>query len=518
MRDQILRVLKNKNTARILLGAVVLIIYSNVYDMAFVYDDEFYIQKNQFLSSFENAGKLFLTNSTAGSGFEDSFYRPVQFFFYLLTQQIFGTEPWGFHLLNVLIHSFNAILIFALGVKLGLRQITAFLAAVLWAAHPVHTEVIAYISGTADPLQCFFTLSSLLLLLSNHRFSLLGSCLLFIVAMLCKEVAVVFPGLATAVLFLKSEKRLDWKTYRPVALYLLLGLIYVGLRASVLNFNGDFHFYKSKNIYTESLEIRFLTFLATIPEYLKVLVWPVDQHIDRAFFIYTEWSHAQVVAGILILLSLLSLCALLWRFHRRAGVFAIAMTMWFASAHSLHSGILVPMNSLFLEHWLYVPSIALFWAAAVLLQKIPIRLALTITAAAVVTLGMLTYKQNRMWESPITLFSRILKFNPKASRVRHNLAMAYSDNGQDDLALKEYEISLQDQPQKYPQTYHNMALIYLKRNDFATGESLLLKAIEISPRFHPSYAYLIQLYKFTKQNEKAIEWENKYKSTFNQSL
>lgn len=518
MSETLKRVFERKITLKIILGLLVLCSYSNVYDMVFVYDDEFYIQKNQFLNSFENLGKLFLTNSTAGSGFEDSFYRPLQFTFYLFSQQIFGSDPWGFHLLNVMLHLFNALLVFGLGRKIGLKQTSAFFAAALWATHPIHTEVIAYISGTADPLQCLFSLLALTVMLRGSKYSVLFSCVFFLLAMLSKEVAVVFPGLATALLFLTSKKKWHWETYKPVALYFLMALIYVGLRATILNFNGDFQFYKTQNIYTENFHVRLFTFLATIPEYLKLIIWPVNLHIDRAFPIYTSFAQVPVILGLAIFIFQLLACGWLWRHHRKSGVVFIAMTMWFAAAHSLHSGILVPMNSFFLEHWLYVPSIAIFWTVGFAFNKIPSKIAATITILCVFILGTLTYKQNRMWESPITLFSRILQFNPNATRVRHNLAMAYSDQGQEELALKEYEKSLEQEPQTYPQTYHNMALIYLERNDLKQGEKLLLKAIEISPRFHPSYPYLIQLYRVTKQVEKEKEWQQKYKTTFGRSL
>jgi Tfp pilus assembly protein PilF len=167
------------------------------------------------------------------------------------------------------------------------------------------------------------------------------------------------------------------------------------------------------------------------------------------------------------------------------------------------------MNSFFLEHWLYVPSMAVAWIFGALALKDKTRLHHALFALIVGALALTTYRQNRMWESPLTLFTTILKHNPGVTRVRHNLAMTYSDLGKVDLAQAEYETILKDDPNPYPQTLHNLGLIYLQKNQLEEGEKMLLKAIEISPKFYPSYDYLIQLYKFKGDLPKAQEWEYK---------
>ncbi len=492
-----------------LLLASIFTAYSNVYDMQFVYDDEFYIQKNQFLKSFSNTINIFTTNSTAGSGFQDSFYRPIQFFSYLITAQTLGVHEWAFHFLNVFLHAVNALLLFYLSQIIGFKKEWAFAVALLWGLHPVHTEAISYIAGTADPLQFFFSFLALIVFLKKPKGYAAVSTLCFIFAFLSKEVAIVFPGLLFALLFLTEQAKWRIKTYVPAFYFLGIALVYVAMRGTFLDFNGDFQFYKSENIYTQNMHFRAYTFLATLPQYFMLLVYPHDLHIDRAFPVHVEFSNRDVILGLSMIMILISVCVYLLYKKCKSGVFLTAITLWFFAAHSLHSGILVPMNSFFLEHWLYVPSVGALWGFVYLLEKLPLRYGMAATCTIALIFGTLTFQQNRMWESPITLFSRILSMNPKATRVRHNLAMAYSDRGQDDLAQKEYETVLSEDQAPYPQTYHNLALLYLKRNRLDEGEKLLLKAIEISPRFHPSYDYLIQLYQFKNESNKAQEWTQK---------
>jgi hypothetical protein len=409
----------------------------------------------------------------------------------------------------VFLHAINAVLLFLLSQFLGFIKEWAFAVALIWGLHPLHTEAISYISGTADPLQFLFIFLTLITFFKKPRGHLILCSLFFICAFLSKEVAIVFPGLLFSLLFLTQEDRWKLKTYLPAFYFLGLALIYVGLRATVLDFNGDFHFYKTENIYTQNIHFRALTFLATLPKYFILLIYPHDLHIDRAFPVYVDFFSKDVLIGLGMVLTLVLVNGYLLYKKTKSGIFLTAMTLWFFAAHSLHSGILVPMNSLFLEHWLYVPSVAVIWGAIFALQRLPLKYGMPVVAAIALFFGMLTYQQNRMWESPITLFSRILKMNPSATRVRHNLAMAYSDQGQDDLAQKEYETVLSADERPYPQTYHNLALLYLKRNRIDEGEKLLLKAIELSPSFYPSYDYLIQLYQFKNDEGKVREWTDK---------
>jgi len=126
-----------------------------------------------------------------------------------------------------------------------------------------------------------------------------------------------------------------------------------------------------------------------------------------------------------------------------------------------------------------------------------------------VALGVATHVQNQYWENPIVFFGRILKYNPNADRVRHNLAMAYSDLGEDEFALQNYLIVL-SHTQEYPQTFHNVARIYVKRGQLDLAEQYENKAIQINPRFYPSYGTLSEIWKLRGDLGKAAELEKKF--------
>jgi tetratricopeptide (TPR) repeat protein len=123
-----------------------------------------------------------------------------------------------------------------------------------------------------------------------------------------------------------------------------------------------------------------------------------------------------------------------------------------------------------------------------------------------------SYQQNPMWRDPISLFSTILKYNPDVDRVRHNLAMAYSDRGDDESALEQYRIVI-SHATGYPQTFHNVGEIFLRRKQFDQAKSYYEKAIAIDPRFFPSYRALAILYRQQGDELKAREYEEKALAT-----
>ena len=500
-----------------LIGAV-LVTYSNVFSFAFLYDDEFAIQKNRFLDSFLNLPLIFQTSSTAGAGGVDSFFRPLQATCYLFLNQIFGREPWAFHAFNLWVHALAAILIFVLAHRLGLTRRFAFFAALLWALHPIQTEAVAYVSGLVEPLHVVFILAALLVMLPDFSGrKILKGLGLFVCALLSKESSVVFPALMTAVIFFFHEDdRTKLRTYLKTLPFWGVALLYMGLRHSVLNFNQDFSMYKEGNLYSENIIYRVWTFLATLPHYLEILVWPHDLHIDRNFPVYISPLNWDVIAGFLILAAAL-FCLVQALRGRKIFVWPAFMTLWFFGAMVPASGILIPLNSLFLEHWLYLPSICLFMGLSYLVQRKNKRWLYVIATLYCSWLAVSTHDQNWVWQSPVSLYSQILKYNPRADRVRHNLAMAYADEGRLTEALVQYQVVLQH-TNSYPQTFHNMARIYQAQHRLDLAEEFEQQSIRVAPEFAPAYGGMAEVMSEKGDLPKAQEYKDKFEELTRQHM
>jgi len=283
---------KNKKTLFFLFLIVLLgiISYSNIYSHEFLWDDEFLIQKNQFIRSFDNFSKIFSTCSGAGAGRLDNFYRPMQLVVYTIIYSLVGLKPWLFLFTNVLLHILNGVFIFFLIKKIFKNNFLGFLTSLFWIIHPVHTEAVTYMSGMADPLSVFFGLGSFLVYLNfkekKQVYNLVFSLFLFLLALLSKETIIILLGLffLYELFFSKEKKRVS--NYATLIWFFIFALGYFALRISVLNFGGTLNLYENTNIYTKNLSIRIFTFLASLPSYYSFLFYPINLRMERQFLWY----------------------------------------------------------------------------------------------------------------------------------------------------------------------------------------------------------------------------------------
>lgn len=473
-----------------LLGLLVFVlaIYGNAYTNGFLLDDEFLLQKNRYIEDVGYLGQIFTSSSTMGAGGKDSFYRPLQTVSYLVVNQIFGLWEPAFHALNILLHFLNAALVLALAASVfSIRPWLAFSAALLWAAHPLHVEAVTYMSATADPLHTLFILASLL---SLHRMWL--ATVFFILALLSKESGIVLLPLAITLFAVQAKKPLDWRTYKGTWPLFVVTIVYLILRKTILDFDDTFTFYKEPNIYTENMHYRFFTFLATLPKYLGLLFWPSSLHMERDFPVFAGVMAWPVIGGAVILLTAIAVIFRDYKNKVRAGALA---ALWFFMAHVPHTGVLLPVNSFFLEHWMYLPSIGLalglfYWLNQ---KKWQTSWITGVTVGVACALGGVTFFQNRVWADPVTFYEHILSQAKGTQRVHNNLGMAYSERGLSDRAIEQYmkAVAIQD---SYPQVRHNLGEEYLKRGDVDAALTHLHRAVEIDPGFYHSYRNLAMIY------------------------
>jgi hypothetical protein len=494
-----------------LLLLAVFMAYCNIYHNAFLGDDDTLIVRNPLLQSWNSLGAIFSNTVGAGAGPPSPFYRPLQTVLYLTTYQLFGLSLPAFHFVNIALHAANACLVYNLALKLRFNPSAAFFGALIWALHPIHTEAVTYMSATADVLYAFFCLSGLLVLLpvpSPRR--LFFASLLFILALLSKETAITFPGLAAICLFLLSAQRSHLKAYLCLWPPILIGLVYVCIHLSLPVL--QFHTLSPRTTdvayqYVTSIIIRFYTFAASLPLYIQLIIWPTDLHMEHQFPIYLEPWHWNVIAGVLIVgLSVAGFCL-----HKQINLIFCWALGWAAVTFSVISGVLFPVNALFLEHWMYVPSVGLILATAqgiayLLKQKTCHRWRFPVMIIAVVAsflLGTLTYIQNKTWADPFTFYTNILKYE-KSPRALNNLGIAYMLKGKYDIALEKFHqaIALAD---IFPEPHRAIAYIMIQQPDWKEHPegpiAELKRALYLDPDYLPAYQGLIYIYKETGNNE-----------------
>ncbi len=496
--------------------------YGNVYGNEFLLDDEFLILKNEYLRFWGALPKLLTSCSTAGFGGQDSFYRPLQGLLYFVVFQFAGLSLFWFHFLNVALHAVNACLVYLLGRRLGFDQVAVFCAALLWAAHPVHTESVTYISATADPLYALFCLAGVCALLPDFApRRMVWGCAFFALALLSKETAIAFPLLAMICLFLVSDKRFNYRTYIKTWPLWAVAALYMAVRIYLLQMS-DVAFYKEVNILTASPYVRFSTFLATLPAYFKILLWPADLHMLRDFPVFTSIWMKPVVPGLIIFLAAL---AIMGTAVSARGKKSLALSWgigWFFAAHLLHSGVLMPVNALLNEHWMYLPTVGLTLGTAQTLAMIKqreIQISLGVAAVALaIVLGILSFQQNKLWRDPAAFYENILRYGDKSMSLHNNLGMAYAERGEPLKAIEHYRAAI-ELSDTFAQPHHNIARTLLDmpdgRKHIPEAIAELEKAIAINPRFYQSYELLAEIYEQTGEKGKAYMYRAKANAILN---
>ncbi|HXX81569.1 MAG TPA: hypothetical protein VEI46_08465, partial [Thermodesulfovibrionales bacterium] len=193
-------------------------VYSNTLLNGFVWDDKEAIVDSHFSREITSLPRTFFTGIW-GEGGASNYYRPMIGVIYSLAYLLSGFASWGFHLMNALFHTGVSMLIFLVVSIMFVDYRTSdfpsqpvvkgwavalsvpFIAALLFAVHPIHTESVAWVSGTTDPSYSFFYLLSLYLYIASDRnnsrvkgkWMYIFSLVSFFLATLCKEPGVTLP-------------------------------------------------------------------------------------------------------------------------------------------------------------------------------------------------------------------------------------------------------------------------------------------------------------------------------------
>ncbi|MDD3275238.1 MAG: hypothetical protein PHN16_05755, partial [Candidatus Omnitrophica bacterium] len=127
-------------------------IYFNSLRGGFIWDDAGLVRDNLYLRNWNNLGSIFTGNIWAGIGEGSMVYRPLQVFTYLIDYSLWGLNPFGYHLTNLILHILAALTVYRFVKELFCRRTLALFAGILFLAHPAQVEAVSYISGRADSL------------------------------------------------------------------------------------------------------------------------------------------------------------------------------------------------------------------------------------------------------------------------------------------------------------------------------------------------------------------------------
>lgn len=483
--------LQHKWYVGILFAVVGLLCYSNVLQGEFLFDDDTFIVKNQFVRKAQWAD-IFSHGITQGSGLQDNFYRPLQQSIFALIYKVGELNTLYYHLASVGLHIFNAFVLFALlSLLFPAARWSNLVVAFIFLVHPVQTQAVAYISGLSEPLFACFVLLALWafasFLLEPEKRPVLKTISVIVaaaLALLSKESGVVAAPLLWLLAFywmISAKKSLTrWQWSIPIAVT-LMAVSFAILKMTLLNFTGNFGLSDQSNIYNEQLSIRITTFLNILPKYFQKICWPAALHYETPYTAYIDFTSSGAAVYLLALTGFMGW--FIYLAYKRITAVPLLGMAWFFAALLPYMGI-VPLNSMYLEHWLYLPLVGFCITLAWLLAKLPLPPVMWACLLIPLLLGfsLRTYARNAQWANAEKFYLNELKYTKKSARMHNNLAMIYADRNQCEKAVPHYQkaIALYD---VYPQSHHNLARCYEALGRPADAATEYYRALLINPNF-----------------------------------
>ena len=482
---------KNKHILRIWLSVIFLaflsaVIYVNSVNGEFLMDDHVNITDNAFVKNWRYLPEIFTGDMGRGSGSDFTYYRPLRTVAYTAIYGVWGLDARPYHVFNIILHVITAVLVYGMVSLLYGEGPGAFFTAALYAAHPVHAEVVAYISGAGDALSAVFLLLSFTLYVRyvNKPFPIAAAGLpvLYLFALISKENSLVLPALCLLYHFAFGKK------FRilPFALIVLSGFAYLFFRMAFAG-GADLSMMALPEILS-----RVPGFFAAITGYIGSLIAPLGLHMGHESRLFAL-SDPRVVAGA-VLAAVLIWAALKTR--RKDPVIFFAVSWFFIT--------LLPFSNLYAvafymaDHCMYLPSVGFFLIAGSALGNAYAKpklkpLAVSVFIALILFYSCATFRQNQSWRNPTAFFSRVLRYNPASFRALNNLGMQMEKAGKPAKARALYEKALRVYP-GHKEALLNLGNIYLAEGDATGAEIFYKKALAADPSYAKAYNNLGNLY------------------------
>ena len=424
-------------------------------------DDPQYVFGNPRVLSGLNADNI----RWAFSHVHESWWLPMLWISYMADASLFGTEPWGFHLVNILLHAANALLLF-LALRIGTGRLRpALFAAALFAIHPLRVESVAWITERKDVLSGLFWMLALLVHLRRAEKPAVRSgiplFLLMVLGLLSKATVVTLPAVLLLLDFwplgrLGTREGLK-ACLREKAPLFALAAAFAALTLTTHTVTGGQH---------SALDgwARISLMPGNVLPYLAKFLWPVRLSIYYVEHDVVRWTIFGAASA-----GLLAFTALCWRVRRRAPYLLMGW-LWFLIAlfpviRGLRLGIAEYAN-----RFIYLPSIGLSIAASfggAALFRNRAKGARTAGLLAILILGAcgaLTAYNLRFWRDSDTLFRRAWELDPGNYLGITGRGIALQKQERREEALAHFQRAVADYPQTVRYRVHlALALINLDR-------------------------------------------------------
>ena len=466
----------------------------------FVWDDKI-LTNAEPVREVSGLWQIWFSPSAIG---EEGHYWPLVYTTFWLEHKLWGFSPTGYHVVNVLLHLANTLLVWHI-----LRRLTvsgAWMVAAVFAVHPLHVESVAWVIERKDVLSGLFYLAAMLGWLRfveqprPRRY--VWPLALYVAALLSKSIAVTLPA---ALLICHW-----WKQSRVTSTD-LLRLVPLGVVGLVITV-GDLSFYQSMEAVSlgYSLTERMLIAARALWFYAGKLLWPFELAV-----IYPFWDIR--VADSLAwgyLIAAIALTVALWHFRMQLGRGPLAGALFFAVTLSPVLGFIdygYMQYAFVADRFQYLAGIGVL-AVVIGSATYGVRRllglwqkgALGIGAVVLVVLGVLTWRQASVYRDDETLHRHIISHNPQARNAHLNLGIVLYNQRRYEEALEVAHIAVERRPD-YSKAHTSLGLILSELGSFEEAETHLRRAIALDPQGRDTHLKLGEALYNQRRYEEALK-------------
>ncbi|MFH0812042.1 MAG: tetratricopeptide repeat protein [Pseudomonadota bacterium] len=415
----------------------IITLYTNSLTGDFLFDDLFLVRDNSHLESFSQ----FLSYFTSDTG---EFWRPVRLASFYLDTTLFGKSTIGYHISNIFYYTLFCILAYFFCQNLFNNRKLAIIVTLLFIAHPLHTEGVAYISGRKDILGGLFSFASLISFLrytqQDSKKHLLLTILFFLLAIGAKEIYAILPLLFLAIEYYQKgtirKHLLFYGVWFTGAVLFVLFIILIRNRVF-------FDYLHVIPVYGNNQGVNFPT-AVKIGGYIFFLsFFPFPLSADYTFNAIKRINLLD--PSFFISGGVLMLCALgAYYFRRKQKEVAFGL-VWMLIC-LLPVSQIVPYSEIISERSLIFLSFGACLLAGVALMNLPKPYTVGVLVVILVLFSVTTIRRNQDWHDELSLWGATVKQHSDCARARYNLGIALARHKQFQAAEKEFRASLAINP------------------------------------------------------------------------
>lgn len=486
-----------------------LLVFGQVRNFDFVnYDDNEYVYQNHHVRNGLTHDGVIRAFTSRDIGY----WQPLTWLSLMFDCHLFGPDPGRIHLVNVLLHLANALLLFAVLTRMtGSLWPSAFVAAA-FALHPMHVESVAWIAQRKDLLSTFFLLLALLAYTAYVKrssiYGYLAALAMFAMGLMAKPMLVTLPFLLLLLDYWPlnrfeapqrpnksgraSRKSAPAGHRRATVRRIIIEKIpflFLSAVSCIITFVTQRTGGIIVDIKSSPLKERVANALFSYAAYIGKLFWPQDLAV---FYPFSAVPSIPLWQFVLYALLLAAVSCLAIRFGRRRKYLPVGW-FWFVGTLIPVIGLVRFTGSSHADRFTYVPYIGLFiiiaWGATGLLSKRPNRKPILATSMVIVlaALAIRAHRQVGFWKNSITLFSHSLDVTGDNPLACYNLGTACDNLGRHAEAIDIYKRAIKTKPD-YLDAWYNLGNACAALGRYTEAIDAFKQATTINPDF--AYAHM----------------------------